>query len=70
MVSVTSWPLLGPLLQVASLVAGSFRMGLSKGLVECAKQWGSFLACEGARLGPLVETMPSRWGRACWGAYS
>jgi hypothetical protein len=48
------------LLQVASLVVGSFRMGLSKGLVECAKQLGSFLASEGARLGPLVETMPSR----------
>lgn len=41
-------------------MVGSFRMGLSKGLVECAKQWGSFLASEGARLGPLVETMPSR----------
>jgi hypothetical protein len=46
--------------QVYSLVVGAFRAHLSSALAELAQRWGAFVAAEGGRLAPLVESMPTR----------
>ncbi|GBF91520.1 DNA primase large subunit-like [Raphidocelis subcapitata] len=46
--------------QVYSLVVGAFRAHLSAALAELAQRWGAFVASEGGRLAPLVESMPTR----------
>jgi hypothetical protein len=47
-------------MQVGSLVVGSFRMQLSAALAEAAWAWGNFTASEADRLAPLVDNLPNR----------
>lgn len=65
--------------QVASLLAGHFRMALSRGLAAAARRWASGGAAEEAdRLAPIVEALSQRRAWAgesdassvgkCWGA--
>lgn len=47
--------------QVASLLAGHFRMALSRGLAAAARRWASGGAAEEAdRLAPIVEALSQR----------